>query len=99
MVFVIGTLMIFGALFLTFVAFGSMTGQTHGVARSLEMLDTFGGAPTELTAELEKPFGERVLDPLLKRFQNLGRRISGADQGTEAFDGIILFQDSCYDRS
>ena len=43
MVLVVGTLMIFGALFLTFVAFGSMSGQSHGVARSLEMLDTFGG--------------------------------------------------------
>ena len=39
-----------------------------------------GGAPTGLTAELDKPFGERVLDPLLQRFQTLGRRLTGADQ-------------------
>jgi tight adherence protein C len=80
MVLVVGTVLIFGALFLTFAAFGSMSGQSHGVARSLEMLESLGGAPSELTADLEKPFGERVLDPLLKRFQRLGRRLSGADQ-------------------
>jgi tight adherence protein C len=80
MVLVVGTVFIFGAFFLTFAAFGSMTGQSRGVARSLEMLESLGGAPSELTADLEKPFGERVLDPLLKRFQNLGRRVSGADQ-------------------
>ena len=80
MVLLVGTLFIFGALFLTFAAFGSMSGQSRGVARSLEMLESLGGAPSELTADLEKPFGERVLDPLLKRFQTLGRRVSGADQ-------------------
>ena len=80
MVLVFGTVFIFGALFLTFAAFGSMSGQSRGVARSLEMLESLGGAPSELTADLEKPFGERVLDPLLKRFQKLGRRVSGADQ-------------------
>ena len=80
MVLVFGTVFIFGALFLMFAAFGSMSGQSHGVARSLEMLESLGGAPSELTADLEKPFGERILDPLLKRFQKLGRRVSGADQ-------------------
>ncbi len=80
MVLVIGTLFIFGALFVTFAAFGSMSGQSRGVARSLEMLESLGGAPSELTLDLERPFAERVLDPLLKRFQKLGRRVSGADQ-------------------
>ena len=77
----LGTLMIFGALFVTFAAFGAMSGQSHGVTRSLELLEGMGmAAPTELTDELDRPFGERILDPLLKRFQKLGRRVSGADQ-------------------
>ena len=80
-VLLIGTLMIFGALFITFTALGSITGQTRGVQRSLEMLETMGvGGAQSLTEELEKPFAERVLDPLLKRFQSLGRRVTGADQ-------------------
>ena len=81
LILLFGTLMIFGALFLTFTAFGTMSGRSRGVTRSLEMLEGMGMVvPTELTAELERPFGERILDPLLKRFQNLGRRVSGADQ-------------------
>jgi tight adherence protein C len=81
MILVVGTAMIFASLFVIFAAFGSMSGQSKGVQRSLEMLEGIGGgAPAALTAELEKPFGERVLDPLLARFQKVGRRVSGADQ-------------------
>src|SRR4051812_20063472 len=36
-------------------------------------------APTELSQELEKPFGERVLQPLQTKATAIGRRISGAD--------------------
>ena len=80
MVLVLGALMVFGALFMTLSAFSSMTGRSRGVARSLEMLESLGGTSDALTAELEPGFGERVLAPLLQRFQNIGRRVSGADQ-------------------
>ena len=80
MVLVLGTALIFGALFLTFTAVGSFNNPNRGVQRSLEMLDQLGANTPELTAELDRPFGERVMDPLLQRFQNLGRRVSGADQ-------------------
>lgn len=80
MVLVLGTALIFGALFLTFTAVGSFNSPNRGVQRSLEMLDQLGANTPELTAELDRPFGERVMDPLLQRFQNLGRRVSGADQ-------------------
>ena len=80
LILLVGALLIFGALFVTFFAFGTMSARSSGVTRSLEMLEGIGGAPPELAAELERPFGERVLDPLLQRFQKLGRRVSGADQ-------------------
>ncbi|MFT3872198.1 MAG: type II secretion system F family protein [Nocardioides sp.] len=35
----------------------------------------------KLTDDLDAPFSERVLDPLLKRFLGIGRRLSGADTG------------------
>jgi tight adherence protein C len=79
MVLVLGTLLIFGALFLTFAAFGSMSAHSRGVQRSIDMLESLGVSTPELTSELDRPFGERVLDPLLQRFQTLGRRVSGAD--------------------
>ncbi|RYP85669.1 type II secretion system F family protein [Nocardioides guangzhouensis] len=80
MVLLFGCLLLFGALFLTFAAFGSMSSHNQGVQRSLDMIESLGGASPELTAEIDQPFAERVLDPLLQRFQKLGRRISGADQ-------------------
>ena len=80
MILVLGASMVFAALFLMFSAFGAMTGHSRGVARSLEMIETLGGGSEALTAELEPSFGERVLAPLLQRFQSVGRRVSGADQ-------------------
>lgn len=50
-----------------------------GVTRSLAVLQAMDGAPKELTAELDRPFGERVLEPLQARALRLGRRLSGAD--------------------
>jgi tight adherence protein C len=37
-------------------------------------------APEEMLAELDRPFGERVLAPLYERMAGIGRRITGADQ-------------------
>ena len=79
MILILGTSLIFGALFLVFATFGSMSGHSSGVTRSLEIIEGMGpAAPSELTAELDRPFAERVLDPLLHRFQRLGRRLTGS---------------------
>jgi tight adherence protein C len=80
MVLFIGAAMIFVALFLVFSAVGGLGRESRGVSRSLEVLEAMTNAPTELKAELDKPFGERVLEPLYDRAQRMGRRITGADQ-------------------
>jgi tight adherence protein C len=80
MVLFIGAVMIFVALFLVFAAIGGSERESRGVSRSLEVLEAMTNAPEELKAELDRPFGERVLDPLYERAQKLGRRITGADQ-------------------
>lgn len=80
MALALGALLIFGALFLIFAAIGGMANQQSGVSRSLAVLQAMTDAPAELTGELDRPFGERVLDPLYARVQRLGRRITGADQ-------------------
>lgn len=80
MVLLLGATLIFGALFLVFSAVGGLTPERRGVSRSLEVLEAMTQAPAELTQELDKPFGERVLAPLYERFQQLGRHITGADQ-------------------
>jgi len=73
-----GVLLVFVSLGLAGSAMRGTTTAT-GVARSLELIEAMTTAPKELTRELEKPFGERVLEPLQNRFVGLGRRLSGAD--------------------
>jgi tight adherence protein C len=53
--------------------------DASGIGRSLAVLDAMTNAPKELSKDLDQPFSERVLVPLLERFSGLGRRISGAD--------------------
>ena len=49
------------------------------MARSIELIEAMTTAPTELKADLDKSFCERVLIPMQNRFAGLGRRVSGAD--------------------
>jgi len=79
-VLLLGAAMIFVALFVIFAAFGSLGTERSGVSRSLQVLEAMTNAPDELKAELDRTFGERVLEPLFLRLQGIGRRITGADQ-------------------
>jgi tight adherence protein C len=76
---ILGVLCVFAALFLIFGAFGGFGRERAGVNRSLAVLNALTGAPKEMTDELEAPFADRVLFPLLSRAQGLGRRITPAD--------------------
>ena len=78
MLFIMGVLLVFVSLGLAGSAMRGTTTAT-GVARSIELIEAMTTAPKELTRELNKPFGERVLEPLQNRFVGLGRRLSGAD--------------------
>src|SRR5688572_5005753 len=75
---IMGVLLVFTALALAASAARNAAPST-GVARSLELIEAMTTAPTELKADLDKSFGERVLIPLQNRFSGLGRRLSGAD--------------------
>jgi len=75
----LGAALVFVALFVIFAAIGGLQSETRGVNRSLAVLEAMTSAPTEMTQELDKTFGERVLDPLYQRATRLGRRITGAD--------------------
>lgn len=80
MALLLGSMLIFAALFIVFSAVSGMGTERRGVSRSIEVLEAMTSAPEELTKELDRPFGERVLDPLNERAQTIGRRITGADQ-------------------
>jgi len=75
----LGVALVFVSLFVVFAAIGGLQSETRGVNRSLAVLEAMTSAPTEMTKELDKTFGERVLDPLYQRATKLGRRITGAD--------------------
>jgi tight adherence protein C len=70
-----------GLILLAIVLLGSALGPGGdvGVTRSLAVLEAMTNAPTELKGELDKPFEERVLQPLQQKATAIGRRISGAD--------------------
>ncbi|MCW2798180.1 type II secretion system F family protein [Nocardioides sp.] len=78
LLFVMGLLLIAVAIALAAMAWGNPV-EAGGVTRSLAVLQAMTNAPKELTKDLDKPFGERVLEPLQARALKIGRRLSGAD--------------------
>ena len=78
MLFIMGVLLVFTALVLVSSAMRNAA-PSSGVARSIELIEAMTTAPSELTKDLDKSFGERVLIPLQNRFSGIGRRLSGAD--------------------
>jgi tight adherence protein C len=77
LLFVLGIALVFLAILLLGSALSRSTDS--GVTRSLAVLEAMTNAPKELSAELEKPFADRVLQPLQHKATAIGRRISGAD--------------------
>ncbi|GAB2879720.1 type II secretion system F family protein [Nocardioides pacificus] len=76
----LGLVLLAIALTLAWTVVGSPT-ESGGVTRSLAVLRAMTTAPDELTADLDRSFSVRVLQPLQGRAVSLGRRLSGADTG------------------
>jgi tight adherence protein C len=53
--------------------------EAEGINRSIAVLRAMTTAPKELTADLDRPFADRVLQPLQARALAIGRRFIGAD--------------------
>ena len=58
---------------------GVVTGERRGVARSVAAVQALGTAPTAVTAEVARPFSERVIAPLGDRMVVTGRKLVRAD--------------------
>jgi tight adherence protein C len=76
-VFIMGVTMVFVAIAL--VGMSISQPQPRGVGRSIAVLEAMSNAPSELTQDLNRPFSERVLDPLQARALKVGKRFTGAD--------------------
>ncbi len=78
MVFVLGVTMVLLAVLVVGLAFAGAKPE-RGVGRSIAALEAMTSAPAEMRAELDRPFADRVLEPLQARALALGRRLTGAD--------------------
>jgi tight adherence protein C len=81
MLLLVGVACIFGGMFVAFAAIGGLTSETPGVNRSISVLEALTSAPEQMRNELDLPFGDRVLAPLLARVQGLTRRLTPSDAG------------------
>jgi tight adherence protein C len=75
--FILGVALVLLAILLVGSALSTST--QSGVTRTLAVLEAMTNAPKELNRELDKPFADRVLEPLQQRALAIGRRLSGAD--------------------
>jgi tight adherence protein C len=72
-----GLALLFAAMVLGVAATGALTKPKTGVARSLEAVEAIRSPRRDMRErELERPFAERVLDPLTDRFTAIGRRFT-----------------------
>lgn len=86
----LGIALIFAALVIVIATLALSPKDDLGVNRSIQVLEALTSAPKELTAELEAPFGDRVLLPLLARAQGLGRRLTPADANDRIHEKLEL---------
>jgi tight adherence protein C len=79
MLLLLGAGLLFTALVLSFSIVGVLTNERRAVARSVAAVNAMNAAPSVITAELERPFSERVIAPLGGRLVGIGRKITRAD--------------------
>ncbi|HEY0903262.1 MAG TPA: type II secretion system F family protein [Marmoricola sp.] len=85
-----GIALIFVALVVLIAALAlSPRGET-GVNRSMAVLEALTAAPQEMKKELDAPFRDRVLLPLLARAQGLGRKLTPADANERVHQRLEL---------
>ena len=73
-IMIAGIALIFVALLIVIAAMALSPRGEVGVNRSIAVLEALTAAPKEMKAELDAPFGDRVLVPLLARAQGMGRK-------------------------
>lgn len=76
---VLGLAALFAAITLGLSVIGVATAEKRAIGRSLAAINAINSAPDSLRQELDKPFAERVLDPLAQRLVGLGRRLTPDD--------------------
>lgn len=89
-IMVAGIALIFVALVIVIAALALSPRGEVGVNRSMAVLEALTAAPKEMKEELDAPFADRVLVPLLARAQGLGRRLTPADANERIHEKLEL---------
>ncbi len=80
MILLIGLAAIFLAIALLLTTIGTITSERHAVNRSLAAVRAMDTSSDLAKAELDKPFGDRVVSPAMGHLTGIGRRFTASDQ-------------------
>lgn len=80
LVLLLGLLAVFTAIVILLTTIGTITSERQGVNRSLAAVRAMDSAPDQMKAELDRPFGDRVMAPSMERLTGLGHRFTAGDQ-------------------
>jgi tight adherence protein C len=75
-----GVLALFLGLAVLLATIGGLTRERLAVGRSLAAVQALQSVPESMRKEIDKPFGERVLAPMVQRFGSLGHRLTATGQ-------------------
>lgn len=79
---IVGLATIFVGVVGAIVSFGLSASDRQQVSKSLAALDALGPRPETVRRELDRPFNERVVGPLVARLGRLGNRFSPRDESS-----------------
>ena len=78
LVLLLGVIAIYAGLMFVVLAFGATASDRQQVGRSLAALDAISSRRDEVRRELDRPFAERVLGPIVTRLSRIGSQFSPA---------------------
>ena len=71
---------VFVAITIALATIGALTSERAAVNRSLAAVEAINAAPASMRRELDKPFGERVVNPTMDRLTRIGRRFTPTER-------------------
>jgi tight adherence protein C len=86
----LGVAAIFIGIVGAIVSLGAAASQRQQVSRSLAALDALGPQSDRVRRELDRPFNERVVGPLVARLGQLGNRFSPRDESARLRPKLAL---------
>ncbi len=73
---VLGLVAVFAGAVIALAAVGALSAQRNTVSRSLSTVEAISAAPTELNGDLDRPFGERLVEGVGGWLNSIGRHIT-----------------------